>query len=152
MELAFYKLEDHTKVHLGTYVKNYLSDKKDTKIYIGTDSQNHRRTSAFATVVVFHNGNRGGHVLYSKLSVPKIKTMFQRLWEEVKLSVETAEYIKLHTGIKADFIDLDLNPDEKWASNTVLSSAVGWVESLGYESRTKHNLPYSTSMANALCR
>lgn len=152
MELTFYKLSDHSKVHLGTYVNNYLSDKKNTKVYIGTDSQNHRRTSVFATVVVFHHGNNGGHVLYSKVTVPKMKTMLQRLWKEVELSVECAEYIKNHTGIRANFIDLDLNPDEKFASNSVVRSAVGWIESLGYESRVKHFQPYATVMANNLCR
>ena len=41
---------------------------------------------------------------------------------------------------KAQFIDLDLNPDPRYKSNDVVRAAVGLVESMGYQARTK---PYS---------
>jgi len=152
MLLKFHRLADHKEIDLLEYVKDILATKKDVQIYIGTDSQNNRNQSMFATVLVFHYGNKGGHVLYAKEKLPRFKTNQERLWKEVVNSVEVAQYLKEEGVIKIKYIDLDLNPDPRYQSNQILVAAVGWVASLGFESRVKSLGPYAAVMADVLCR
>lgn len=150
--LTFYTLSEHKEVNLLEYVNNILTTKKDVSIYVGTDSQNNRHQSMFATVLVFHYGNHGGHVLYAKEKLPKYKTTSERLWKEVVNSVDVALFLKETGGITVKYIDLDLNPDPRYQSNQILIAATGWVASLGFESRVKSLGPYASVMADVLCR
>ena len=52
---------------------------------------------------------------------------------------------------KADYIDLDLNPDPMYRSNSVLRSALGYVESLGYKARIKPNAADASTCADMIC-
>jgi predicted RNase H-related nuclease YkuK (DUF458 family) len=83
---------------------------------------------------------KGGHVLYAKQRMPRIRDRWSRLWREVELSVALANELQEKGFPKVKFIDLDLNPDPRFKSNDVVRAAVGLVESMGYEARTK---PYS---------
>jgi predicted RNase H-related nuclease YkuK (DUF458 family) len=140
--MLFKRLSDHENIDLIEYVRNAINVDEQVRIYIGTDSHNRGNATVYGTVVVIHYGNRGGHVIYYKESVPKIKDTFSRLWKEVDLSVRVAEMLKESGVATADYIDLDYNPDPKYRSNSVLRSAVGYVESMGYVARTK---PYSSA-------
>ena len=53
---------------------------------------------------------------------------------------------------KPKYIDLDLNPNAKYASNDVFQSAKGWVESCGYAVRFKSLGPLVTSAADWLVK
>ena len=72
--------------------------------------------------------------------MPRVRDRWSRLWKEVEYSVDMANQL-VQSGLpKATFIDLDLNPDPQFKSNDVVRAAVGLVESMGYQARTK---PYS---------
>jgi len=145
------KLSTREVVSLNDYIHEWLESNEDHKIYIGCDSQDTTKRTTFAVVIVLHNKNKGGHVLYDKMVVPKITSAYERLWKEVELSVETAQTI-MDFGIQPDYIDIDLNPDPKYKSNSLLRSAVGLVESLGIEARYKSMSPWSIRVADNLCR
>ena len=103
-------------------------------------------------VIVLHYGNSGGHVIYSRKTVPKILDQFTKLWGEVQDSVELAQYLEANGIEKPAYIDLDFNPDPKFQSNSILRAALGYVESLGYNVRCK---PYAVSasyVADKLCK
>ena len=53
---------------------------------------------------------------------------------------------------KPDYIDIDLNPDPKFKSNSVLRAAVGLIESLGIKARYKTTSPWAISVADSLCK
>lgn len=152
MKHKFYKLGDNTPVDLITYIETYMREKPATKIYVGCDSQNGRKNTQFAIVIVLHNGNKGGHVLYTKLSVPKLRDKFYRLFMEASYSLEVAEFIKNETGRVADYIDVDLNPDPKFQSNAVLAQAVGMITGSGYEARYKPNAMSASYAADRLAK
>lgn len=146
-----------TKVDLIPYIKECIdrrtSEKNgvnDTEIYVGSDSQNSGSTTTYGVVIVLHYGNSGGHVLYSKNKVDRVKDGFTRLWNEVEMSLETAKYLETG-GIKAKYIDIDLNPDPKYKSNTVLRAALGLIESYGYVARYKPNAISASSVADWIC-
>jgi predicted RNase H-related nuclease YkuK (DUF458 family) len=119
---------------------------------IGCDSQNKGDETVYGIVLVLYREGKGGHVLYEKRKVPRIRERWLRLWREVELSIELANYLVEHGLPKARWIDVDLNPDPRYKSNEVIRAAVGLVESMGYCVRTK---PYSlaaTYAADKVCK
>jgi predicted RNase H-related nuclease YkuK (DUF458 family) len=138
--MEFRILQTDTSVDLVEYLKFYLSENPDAQIIIGCDSKNRDSLTIYAVVVVLYKPHRGGHVLYSKKRIPRVKERWNRLWHEVEISVNLANEL-VDLGLpKPAFIDLDLNPDPRFKSNDVVRAAVGLVESMGYVARTK---PYS---------
>ena len=151
MNLTFKRLSDHRVVDLVDYVREVINTDEQVRLYIGTDSHNRGNLTVYGTVVVIHYGNRGGHVIYSKESIPRVRDTFSRLWREVDLSIQVAEELKSAGVATADYIDLDYNPDPKYRSNSVLRSAVGYVESMGYVARTKPHAAAASYCADAIC-
>ena len=140
------------QVPLIEYLKDWLEKKPDHRLYIGCDSHNSGNKTTFAVAIVLHHQGKGGHVIYSKLITPKMTSKHERLWKEVELSVETAQSI-MDNGIqKPDYIDIDLNPDPRYQSNSLLRAAVGLIESMGIEARYKTLSPWSISIADTLCK
>lgn len=136
---------------LTSYVKGIVGSSNNIKIYVGSDSQNFGLFTTYATVVVLHYGSNGAHVLYCRERVPRVRDTFERLWDEVERSLMVAEHL-LSAGIpKVDYIDLDFNPDPIYRSNSILRSAVGYVESMGYVARTKPYAAAASTCADAIC-
>ena len=77
---------------------------------------------------------------------------YQRLWKEVEFSVEAAMQLMSMGFDKPDYIDIDLNPDPKFKSNSVLRAAVGLIESLGISARYKTKSPWAISIADSICK
>jgi len=156
MNLQFKSLGTHKVVtDIYSYVTDILSRKPDTKLYVGTDSQNSRRLTTYATVIVLHynenDSGKGGHVLYSKEQLPKMRDRYARLWGEVERSVEVSNMLK-DLGLTVKNIDLDFNEDPRFNSNTILRSAVGYVEASGFEARWKPHNAFSVRVADQICK
>jgi len=148
MEKRFKRLADHQYVDLVPYLREKIDE--SVKIYIGADSQNIGDLTHYATVIVLHYGNNGGHVLYNKNVVPRVRDNFNRLWKEVEYSIAVAVYLRENGLPDAEYIDLDLNPDPKYNSNTVLRAALGYVESLGFKARIKPNAAAASCCADSI--
>ena len=71
---------------------------------------------------------------------------------EVWYAIEVAESIKNAGLPKVKWIDIDLNPDQKYRSNQALASAVGIVTGMGYKVRHKGNSPVMTYAADHLVK
>lgn len=152
MNAIFKRLSDHKEVDLIPLLKELIGGISDVKIYVGTDSQTVGSYTNYATVIVLHWGNRGANVFYSKEKLPRINDMFKKLWGEVERSIEIAEFM-LNNGLpKVTYIDLDYNPDPQYKSNNVLRSAIGYVESMGYEARVKPEAIIASSCADFVCQ
>ncbi len=135
------RLTDGKEVEIAGYIKQYLEDsgRDDIKLYVGCDSQNKADVTIYATTVVLHVGDTGCHVLYLRERLPRIDVMWDRLWREVERSVELALYLR-GNGVEVHNIDLDLNEDDRYASNKLVAAARGWVESLGINANIKPDL------------
>lgn len=151
MEHVFKSLTNHKNVDLVPYVKSYLENKNDVKIYVGCDSQNVGNNTLYACVIVLYSIKKGGHVLYMKKKVDRIRDRFTRLWNEVELSMEIAMYLDSF-GIHASGVDIDINPDPKYGSNNVLRSAMGLIESYGFVGRCKPFALAASYCADMLCK
>lgn len=156
MNLQFKSLGTHQVIDdIFGYIKNLLNEKPGTKLYVGTDSQNGRRATTYATVIVMHmnenDSGKGAHVLYSKEVLPKMRDKFTRLWGEVERSVEVSNMLR-DGGLTIKNIDLDFNEDPRFNSNTVLRSAVGYVEVSGFKARWKPHSAVACRAADSLCK
>ena len=135
------------------YIKNYLSTRDNIEILIGCDSQCFKSTkTVYGIVVVLYTPGKGGHVLCYKETVPLERITQVRLINEVWKSIEVAEYLKNNGLPKAKWIDIDLNPDPRWKSNSVLREAIGLVEGMGYRARCKRNGAMVTYAADRLVK
>jgi predicted RNase H-related nuclease YkuK (DUF458 family) len=135
------------------YIKDYLLVNKDVEILIGCDSQNYgTHKTIYGVVIVLYHPGHGGHVLCTRDVAPFERNTPVRLLTEVWKGIEIAEFLK-ENGIKAPkWIDIDLNPDSRYGSNTVLRQAIGMVEGMGYHARCKHDGVMATYAANELVR
>lgn len=149
--MEFYKI-DRTPVDLVEYTKQYLKDHPETELLIGGDSQNRGLNTYYAVVVAFYNPGKGAHIIYSRTKTSKEYDKATRLIKEVWNSVEVAELLREEGLNVVRYIDLDLNPDPKYGSNSVFRQAVGMCEGMGYEVRFKTLGPLVTTMADTIVR
>ncbi len=144
-------LASDTSVNLETYLGEYLSQNPEANIIIGCDSKNREDYTIYGLVIVLYKEKKGGHVLYAKERIPRVRDRWSRLWREVELSVALANELQEKGFPKAQFIDLDLNPDPRYKSNDVVRAAVGLVESMGYKARTKPFSLCASYAADKVC-
>ncbi len=142
-----FKTSNGNVVDLILHCNSIKDEKGDVDIYVGTDSINSKQFSTYCCVVAFRYGNNGAHFIFHKKSIPKIKDRFKRLWNEVEISMEVAEYLKQHS-INIKVIELDLNSDKKWMSNTVVGSGVGYCTGMGYKTTIKPDEQVATRAAD----
>jgi predicted RNase H-related nuclease YkuK (DUF458 family) len=152
MNRLFKTLVSNQKVELVQYIEEYVSQHPEIEILVGCDSQNRKRETIYAIVIGLYKPGKGAHVLYSRFTTQREKDNVGRLLNEVWFSVEVAEAIKNDLGIKATWIDIDLNPDPKYRSNQALASAVGIVTGMGYKVRHKGLSPVMTYAADHLVK
>jgi predicted RNase H-related nuclease YkuK (DUF458 family) len=135
------------------YIKNYISENSDVEILIGSDSQSYGNVqTTYGVVIALYRNGKGAHVLCNREVLPIEWNLSKRLLNEVWKSIEIAEYLKDNGLPKPKWIDIDLNPDPKYKSNSVLRQAVGMVEGMGYKVRYKQLGALSTYAANHLVR
>jgi predicted RNase H-related nuclease YkuK (DUF458 family) len=135
------------------YIKNYISENPNSELLIGADSQSYENAvTKYGIVIALYTQGRGAHVVCMRETVPIEHNMQMRLMNEVWKSVEVAEFLKENNLPKPTFIDIDLNPDPRYKSNSVLRQAVGLVEGMGYKVRIKGNGASVQYAANHLVR
>jgi len=140
---------------LAEYIKDYLelNSEYDIKLYLGTDSQNKNDLTTYATTLVFHLGDSGCHVIFTRETVTRIpiRDYFTRLWGEVERSVNVAIYLR-NNGIEVEHVGLDLNSDPKRKSHQLLAASKGYVEGYGFKARVKPDLLPAIKAADDLAR
>lgn len=105
-------------------------------VHIGTDAQKADKNVDFVTCVVVHKPGKGGRVYYSRTRKGKqdVKSLRQKLFTEAWMSIETAMELEAALPDRCKItVHLDVNPDEKWASNRHIKEVVGMVMAQGYE-------------------
>jgi predicted RNase H-related nuclease YkuK (DUF458 family) len=151
MKHVFKSLGNRKVVDLVPYLKEKLAERNDISVYIGSDSQNIGDSTVYACVIVLHYNKNGGHVLYTKSKIDRVKDRYTRLWNEIELSMEVARYLEAQGIQKAKYIDIDLNPDPKYASNGILRAALGFIESYGFVPRSKPDAMSASYCADRVC-
>jgi len=135
------------------YIKEYVKDRNDVELLIGADSQSYEnRITKYGIVIALYTKGKGAHVVCMRETLPIEWNTKSRLLNEVWKSIEVAEFLKDKGLPKPKYIDIDLNPDPKFKSNSVLRQAVGMVEGMGYRVRYKKLGALTQYAANHLVR
>lgn len=135
------------------YIREYIATRENVEILIGSDSQCYgNKKTIYGVVIALYTKGKGAHVLCTRETEPMERNTPNRLLSEVWRSIEVAEFLKENGLPKPQWIDIDLNPDPRYQSNSVLRQAVGMVEGMGYKVRYKHLGALMTYAANHLVR
>ena len=121
------------------------------EVHIGTDSLQKGRVTQFVTVVAVLNPPKGGRAVYTQKIVPRIKSLRERLMQEVWLSVELG--LRLSPKIKGDLtVHIDANANEIHMSQKYLHELVGLVVGQGFKALWKPDAWCSTTVADHTVR
>jgi len=129
MNRVFRKVDGNPVSDISKHTLDILNECPYVEIHVGTDSQNHRRSTVYVTAIAYRYGNRGVHYIYHKHKVKKIRDKWTRLWNEA-----------------------DYNYQEKHFSSKLVGPAVGWINSLGYKANIKPHNQIATRAADFHCR
>lgn len=149
-----FKLEIGTTVDPIKHTIEILGKHPDTKIYVGTDSQNKRHYTCYVTCICYRYGHRGTHFIYVKENVLKIKDRWTRLWGEVERSVEVANLLE-ENSLKVHRVDLDFNEKEIAKSSNIITTARGYIIKMGFRPEqvtVKPDEQIGSRAADHLCR
>ena len=121
-------------------VREFIENSSDTtKIYIGSDSERHRRGGVwfadYAVVVVVHKDGKHGAKVFGEITTErdydqkKDKPRYRLMNEVAKaaqLYLDLAEVI----GDRECEVHIDINPNLKHGSSCVISEAVGYIKGI----------------------
>lgn len=164
----FKKVSNTEKIEdIKTYLKEFLKVNSKAKIAVGSDSLRHRGRTVYATIIalfypsVGENGviefHKGAHLIYVKKIITGKMDLWTRLWNEVEMTREVAEFIDQEVLENTKWekeveIHLDINPDVQWESNKLFASAVGLFEGMGYPVMVKPDGWVASCAADNLVR
>lgn len=119
-------------------------------VNVGTDSLQNGRSTQFVTVIVVHTPMKGGRVAYCRETVPRIKSLRERLWTEVYKSVNIA--MELADCCEDLSVHIDASPETKNKSNEYLNELVGLVMGQGFKAVIKPDSYAASHAADWLVR
>ena len=135
-------------------IVNVLEGNDLYEIHVGCDSHKKGGVYIFAIVIAGYVPRRGGtFYFHRKRSVDALfNSISLRLMKEAELSLEIAHILKKQFPNRLINVHLDINPDKRYRSSKVLTSAVSWVNSYGYNVFIKPNAWASSSLADAFAK
>jgi predicted RNase H-related nuclease YkuK (DUF458 family) len=148
---AFRAMADGHVVDLLSAVRQAVRDDARIEVLVGCDSLNRGSHTLYATTVVLRYPANGARVFYRRERTRRVTDLWERLWGEVERSIAVATTLRDQGPVPVRRIDMDLNSDERFASNRLHAAAVGYVRGHGYEPCTKPALLIASWAANLLC-
>jgi predicted RNase H-related nuclease YkuK (DUF458 family) len=109
-----------------------INSSESSAIYVGADSQRFRKGGvtyvAYVTAIILHIDSEHGGKLFKQLKIQRDYGQTRlRLMNEVYMASEAATEILDCVGARTFEIHLDINPDNKFKSNSVVKEATGYV-------------------------
>ena len=121
-------------------VKSFIeSSSESSKIYIGADSERHRRHGIwwadYATVVVIHKDGKHGAKVFGEITTERDYDQSKdkprmRLMNEVMRAAQLYLDLEDVIGDRECEVHIDINPDHKHGSSCVISEAVGYIKGM----------------------
>lgn len=160
---GFKKIDKTDVGDLESYIYTQLgSDRaaiagEGMKISVGTDSKFHPRKGGYSvtygTIVAFTFGKNGTHLIMRReiLKGDGKLSLFDRLWQEVQMSVDLAMWIRDNASVEVE-VHLDVNPKRGAGSNVLHDAAKGYVESLGFVCECKPTSPIAACASDHFVR
>lgn len=126
-----------------------LSETAERVVHVGTDSQQDGRLTQFVSVIVVLQPGKGGRAFYFKESVPRIKSLRERLFREVSTSVQIGlELSQILSDDTKMTVHVDANTDVRFKSAEYVQELVGYVVGQGFEALMKPDAWAATHAAD----
>jgi|TARA_R110002060_G_scaffold38317_3_gene49500 predicted RNase H-related nuclease YkuK (DUF458 family) len=124
------------------------------EIHVGCDSHKIGGVYIFAVVIAGYVQRRGGTFFFHRKRSKDnaLSSISFRLMKEAELALEIAHSLNAAFPLRDINVHLDINPDKRFASSKVLTNAVSWVNSYGYNVFIKPNAWASSSLADAFAK
>ncbi len=121
-------------------VRDFIENSSESsKIYIGSDSERHRRGGVwfadYAVVVVVHKDGKHGAKVFGEITTerdydqskdkPRMRLM-NEVMKAAQLYLDLADVI----GDRTCEVHIDINPNHKHGSSCVISEAVGYIRGM----------------------
>ena len=121
------------------------------EIHVGCDSHFIKEECVFALVIALYEPGKGGTYFFARNKMPRSKSrnMKMRLLKETEKAISIADYIRLNIGLDDIHVHLDINPNKKYKSSQVFTSATSLVKSQGYNCIVKPDAWASSWLADA---
>ena len=130
-------------------LQEILDTKKNIVYRVGCDSLNIKDKTVFITTLVgIYPKSSGAFILYRKEKVQRIDDSQIRLWTEVEKAIAFASELRSQYDMNIECIDFDLNPNVACESSRLVSSALGFAESLGFKAYCKPNFIHAIYAAD----
>lgn len=132
---------DNLKSYLINEVNKKTND--EIKIIVGSDSQMIKDYIVFVTTVIVLHKGAGGNFFYKKHKEKNRGTLSileNRLFNEAVMSVDVANEVNeilKPFNFKVDEVHVDVNSSNKFKSNRIASSCVGYITGCGYKAIIK---------------
>jgi predicted RNase H-related nuclease YkuK (DUF458 family) len=141
-----------TGLPIGNLVDFVRENARDGQIvHLGTDSLQLARHTRFVTVVAILTPGRGGRAIWTRVVVPRIRSLRERLLREVWLSVELG--LKLSPVVPGPLhVHIDANPIARHKSSAYVQELVGLVVSQGFRAVIKPESWAASRAADRLVR
>lgn len=123
--------------------------KDNFRIIIGTDSEaqgfsdkGQKTRANFVTAVIWHHIGHGGRYFWQRLEQDNIKTMRQRIYEEVNLSLSLAQDL-LNRLQKSDHnkiiqnLEIHVDVGQNGPTRKIVKEVIGMVRGYGFNCKTK---------------
>jgi predicted RNase H-related nuclease YkuK (DUF458 family) len=150
----YFRLEAGGLVNIVDHTLEQIATQDNLRIYVATDSQVHRKTVTFATVIVYRYGTRGAHYIFHREDTPKKKGVgeYERLFEEAVRTIQTAQMLRENHPIEIEALEFDYNEVKKTKSQPLISTVKGWVLGLGMTPVFKSGQMIASKAGDHLCR
>lgn len=119
------------------------------RLIIGTDSEAHRFKNGyeigkadFVSAIIYHHIGHGGIYFWQRYKIDKIKTLRQRIYEEVNASLSLAQEVlaKLQKSDKEKILqnlEIHIDAGQNGPTRDMLKEVVGMVRGYGFSCYTK---------------
>lgn len=148
----YFRKEGGALVNAIDHTLEQIEKWPNLKIYVGTDSQDKDGRTFFATVIVYRYGNRGAHYIYFKEDVPRMKVMYNRLFDEAVRTIECADMLTKDIPVSIEALEFDYNHLARFKSNKLISDVKGWATGLLYNPVFKSGEMIAAKAADHVCR
>ena len=122
----YFRTEEGERVNIVEHTLQQIEKWPNLTIRIGTDSQNYSGITRYVTAIVYRYGNRGAHYIFFKEEVPRIKSEWNRLYDEGVRTVLAADLIISEIPIAVEALEFDYNDARKTLSSQLVDVFKNW--------------------------
>ncbi len=110
------------------------------RIVIGSDSEPRIDFDDFVTAIIIHRVGRGGRYFWRRIKLKNLKSIRQRIYQEVLFSLEIAQKLitKLKKTKEIDFsFEIHIDVGSNGYTKNMVQEVVGMVRGSGFKVKTK---------------